>query len=403
MWYKALLRNLIKTEDSKILFARPRNLGYKDMYPNFNSIKKEFVQSVTFEEMNVNNTLDVIKYEESLDSIVFIMTEQEAEYIVQSRIDNKETNKRNRIEVIIDLIHSLGLFLTVDKFLIFMDADNYKKIDIPYKWIRSLNVRFADSITDIYEILGQKSNIVNKYAKIASKSYVENVYPPFFDSLILAGLYDNINSSNANTTRIISAFDYITFVTKLIEYYYCEKKNIVFDSDRLSNNFYKSFEHLINIIDKNDYIYNSVLESRFQISKELRLRINELSKWLPITIEDDYFSIKGLLYYIKELRNMIAAHGFISDEISTPMLFIILNCTLLVAKALKLNDFHLDMENNQIIMNYPADKQIVINNNSQYFVRKNSCICLFWEKKGKKNIYIDFFDGEHFTPSYEEI
>ena len=215
-------------------------------------------------------------------------------------------------------------------------------------------------------------------------------------------LYRNAYLNSSPYQSILTFFNYITVIGKLVEYYLFAKYNPNFDENKIyrdiigDNPPFWNNHILVNIYKHPENIlYKNIREKRYKISRDEKILLKfYLSKILNTDIKGEELTYDGLMQLFIDFRNKVEAHGIINDV----NVYAVWNLTIFFVNKLneifKTSDLECeyDIENNQVKIVYKGEEKVNIR---KYVIIHNNYMCFVKDKES----YINYFAGE-FKPSF---
>ena len=215
-------------------------------------------------------------------------------------------------------------------------------------------------------------------------------------------LYRNALLNSSPYQSILTFFNYITVIGKLVEYYLYAKNNPKYSKNEINRYIIKDNppiwnNHILLNIYKNpeNTLYKNLREKEFEISDDEKILLKfYLSKILNININGDKITYDGLMQLLIDFRNKVEAHGIINDA----NVYAVWNLTYFFVKMLnkmfKISELECeyDMKNNDVKVGYKGEKKISL---GKYVIIQDNFMCFIKED----DKYINYFAGE-FKPSF---
>ena len=215
-------------------------------------------------------------------------------------------------------------------------------------------------------------------------------------------LYRNALLNSSPYQSILTFFNYITVIGKLVEYYLYAKNNPKYSKNEINRYIIKDNppiwnNHILLNIYKNpeNTLYKNLREKEFEISDDEKILLKfYLSKILNININGDKITYDGLMQLLIDFRNKVEAHGIINDA----NVYAVWNLTYFFVKMLnkmfKISELECEyaMKNNDVKVGYKGEKKISL---GKYVIIQDNFMCFIKED----DKYINYFAGE-FKPSF---
>lgn len=237
-------------------------------------------------------------------------------------------------------------------------------------------------------------NIIYQYRFINRLNDTITVIPK---ESILFELYRNSYLHSSSYESILTMFDYITVMGKLVEYYLYAKNNPKFSKDDIFSDIIGdnppiwNNQILINVCrEKENVLYKNIREEAFALTKDEQTLLHiYLSYLLNVEIRGEKITFDGLAEVFRQFRNKVEAHGIINDA----NVYAVWNLTQFFAKMFskifRISELECEYKAGcgEVKIGYKGEEKVSM---GKYVVMIDDRMCFIKDKR----TYIDYLTGE---------
>ena len=212
-------------------------------------------------------------------------------------------------------------------------------------------------------------------------------------------LYRNAYLNKSPHQSILTFFNYITVIGRLVEYYLYAKYNDKFNENEIDN--YRIGDNpsmwnsniLINIYRNQDNVlYKNLREKKYELSNDERILVKYyLGNMIDTEIKGDKLTYDGMMDLFIAFRNKVEAHGILNDA----NVYAVWNITRFFANMLNkiymISDLELEYNYSdiEVKVGYKGEKKVGL---GKYVIMYEKYLCFVKDKDDYK--YINYFAGE---------